>query len=61
MTTKQCDVSDYPERGDAHEPSVKGTSPGTSNPVIPAGNGGQFINEIVRLKYQITGINFFEN
>jgi hypothetical protein len=61
MTTKQCDMSGYPERGDAHEPSLKGPNPGTSNPVITAGNGGQSIQEIVRLKYQITGINFYEN
>jgi hypothetical protein len=61
MTTKYCDVSDYPERGDAHEPSLRGTSPGTSNPVIPAGNGGQSLVEIVKLKYQIKGIDFYEN
>jgi len=61
MTTKQCDVSDYPERGDAREPSLKGTSPGTSNPVIPAGNGGQSPVEIVKLKYQVKGIDFSEN
>jgi hypothetical protein len=61
MTTKQCDVSDYWEQGDAHESSVKGPNPGTSNPVITAGNVGQSIKEIVRLKYQITGINFYEH
>jgi hypothetical protein len=61
MTTKRCDVSDYPERGDAHEPSLKGPSPGTSNPVITAGNVGQSLVEIVRLKYQVKGIDFSEN
>jgi hypothetical protein len=44
-----------------HEPLLKGTSSGTSNPVITAGNGGQSINEIVRLKYPVKGINFYEN
>lgn len=58
---KHNDVSDYPERGDAHEPSLKGTNPGTSNPVITAGNVGQSLVEIVRLKYQIKGIDFYEN
>lgn len=61
MTTKHNDVSDYPERGDAHEPSLRGTSPGTSNPVITAGNGGQSLVEIVKLKYQVKGIDFYEN
>ena len=51
----------FRDGGDTHEPSLKGQNSGTSNPVITAGNGGQSIIEIVRLKYQVKGIDFSEN
>jgi hypothetical protein len=44
-----------------HEPSLKRPNPGTSNPVITAGNVGQSLPGIASLKYQVTGINFYEN